>query len=115
MLAIEPQLRALGATSSSKQFWQTKASHIADIFAEVLVLKGLMRPYSHYYDHRYIHSGAEIDLEVMQQPHGSDRPGLVKFCTCPAIWLKEAEDGEFVNVCKADILPAKEVFAGRQD
>ena len=108
MMTIEPQLRALGVTRSSKQFWEAKAGNIADIFAGALLLKGLMRSCFHCYEHRWIHSGMMIDPQVMKQPHGSDRPGLVKFCVCPAIWLKESDDAELVDVCKADILPAKE-------
>ena len=47
----------------------------------------------------------EIDTQRMQQPHESDRPGMVKFCVYLAIRFKEPKEGECISVCKADILP----------
>ena len=47
----------------------------------------------------------EIDTQRMQQPHESDRPGMVKFCVYLAVRFKESKEGECISVCKADILP----------
>lgn len=110
LLTIEPQLRTLRTASNidstSYDTWLENAESISKIFNEAVALKALMLASAHYYEHEWFGSGTIIDEQSMAQPHGSTSPGVVNFCTCPAIWLKDTMDSEEILVCKADVVPA---------
>ena len=109
MLSIVPRLRALVATGGAAHVSKDEYWRLTDVFAEAMMLKGLMMSSHDEYEHAWVQSGAEIDAERMQQPHESDRPGKVKFCVCPAVWVKEPKKGECISICKAEVLPMKSI------
>ena len=116
MLTIAPQLHALqvmdaDGNHTEDRLWRERVNDIASILADALMLNGLMASSPDQYEHSWFQGGTRIDTLAMSQPHRCDLPGVVKYCLCPAIWLRGADNGERITVCKADVIPTDADFS----
>ena len=115
-LTIAPQLHALqvmGADGNHNEdrIWRERVNDLASIFADALMLNGVMASSPDQYEHSSVQGDTRIDTLAMIQPHRCGLPGVVKYCLCPAIWLRGADNGKRITVCKADVIPTDADFS----
>lgn len=111
MATVQPQLSVLGASGTPFDedvdiLWKTRVKEISNIYVEALMLKGLLMTSPYRCASTWIQSGTPINMQDMEQPYESDRHGMVKFCTCPAVWMEETHATEQMHECMQGIYPS---------
>lgn len=108
LLAINPQLLAIGATKVAEgrdpgQFWDDCVDDMTDMFTRAFIVKGCMRASPHYYSHSWIRTGSELKRDHMKEIPENLGAREVTYCATPVVQMRRKKGEEWKVISPARV------------